>query len=84
MITTGNKQEQAFIAELTKQFTYLFATDAAYKIVAEKNLPQDLTRKIIDAWPNVELAGEAMKATIKALELKPTYKAVDVFLRGEA
>ena len=77
--------EYRFWIILTNQLEYLFDNDTRYAIVREKNLPSDFAKKIIDGLLDytADNRGQAVVNTCKALGIKPTYKAIKQFIKGE-
>jgi hypothetical protein len=71
-----------FIAELTRQYTDLFANDARYAHIASKRsaaeLAEDMTAGLIAGSADKE--GDGIQRTCKALGIKPTWKAIVAFL----
>lgn len=79
--------EERFTETLTAQFERLFIDDLSYIPAARSYTPAGLAVKMVREFsigkrPSKDGAG--VKATCKALGIKPTYKAIEAFLRGDA
>lgn len=71
-----------FHTVLTDQYKQLFETDPEYKYAAERNLPMDLARKMMNslAEGTGNKDGKGIVRTCKALGIKHTYKAIQQYL----
>lgn len=76
--------KEIFQAELTKQYTILFAGDPEYRFSASTTTPEDLAKRMTEALAKGSGSkdGKGVKNTCKNLKIKHTYKAISEFLNS--
>ncbi len=75
----------AFCAQLTAEYTTLFASDADYAFAASNNTPAALARKMTLGLDNGQATkdGKGIVRTCKHFDIPHTYKAIRAFLKAQ-